>query len=224
MVAAEITGRERLTALRALVRSRFPGVFDNLSCRGRQSGGTSPLLLAGWPELSAAWPGDGIVELMDGAGARRTWLAMRLVAAQGERGEPVAWLDPLDCFDPVSAALQGVRLPLLLWVRPQGIRAALTAAEVLLPFFSLVVLDLGWSNATSGEQQVRECRSLPPLSAWLRLQRSCRRSRAVLVVIAPGGAESMVRTAADLRIGAGPRAIPWPRRNQNEAGRIRVLA
>ena len=47
---------------------------------------------------------------------RQTVLVSRLAAATG-RGELVALVDPLDMFDPVSAAAHGVELSRMLWVR-----------------------------------------------------------------------------------------------------------
>ncbi len=126
---------------------------------------------------------------------RQTVLVSRLAAATG-CGELVALVDPLDMFDPVSAAAHGVELSRMLWVRgcavgpdrvslpreagEAGVQVerAVKALNLILQAsgFGLVALDLGEI-------------SLPvlgrvPFTTWRRLHRVIEGGETACVVVA----------------------------------------
>src|SRR5262249_21326811 len=78
-------------------------------------------------------------------------------------GESAGLVDLGDHLDPVAAAAMGVDLDRLLWVRPESVRHALAAAEMLVGSgFPLVVVELG-SPPLAGSRGAE--------SFWLRLAR-----------------------------------------------------
>lgn len=133
-----------------------------------------------------------------GAGSLACHLAA-LVTGRA-RGGRVAWLDPCNRFDPLSAHRAGVNLDQLLWVRgeetwmaPPPMAAAAVAGERLnwltrffealyllvhCGDFDLLVLDLGaWPMADLRQLQ---------RSDWLRLLRAVERmGRTAVVLLAP---------------------------------------
>jgi hypothetical protein len=126
---------------------------------------------------------------------RITLMCAALAAATG-RGELAALVDPLDGFDPVSAASCGVALDRLLWVRGEGMTAsplpiqargqadrlmdrAVKALNLVLQAggFDLVVLDCA-------EMPPDAIRRLP-FTTWFRLQRAIEGSRTVCLLAGP---------------------------------------
>jgi recombination protein RecA len=75
----------------------------------------------GWLSVDAAlgggFPRGECSEIAGAASSGRTSMLCALMAAAAARGEVMALVDTLDCFDPVSAAAMGVDLSRLLWVR-----------------------------------------------------------------------------------------------------------
>jgi recombination protein RecA len=67
--------------------------------------------------LDGGLPVGSITELVGITGSGRTTLALAYVAAVGREERVVAWVDADDTLDPASAALNGVVLSRLLWVR-----------------------------------------------------------------------------------------------------------
>lgn len=143
--------------------------------------------LRGEPPLPTAEPafdrllGGGLarrslVELVGRRTSGRFSLLLTVLAAVTGTGRAAAFVDLGDGLDPRAAALAGVDLERLLWLRPRRLKEALSAAEtVLTGGFPLVALDLG----------------LPPLrgcadeGCWLRLARAARDHEAALLVSAP---------------------------------------
>ena len=113
-----------------------------------------------------------VTELVGARSSGRTALAHALAAATTNAGELVAWVDLPDAFDAEHAVLAGVQLPRLLWVRPQGVRAALRATEhvVAAGGFRLVLLDLDEQHGGAP-------------AIWLRLARTATRNGAAVVVL-----------------------------------------
>jgi recombination protein RecA len=76
---------------------------------------------SGWRSIDAAlgggFPRGECSEIAGPASSGRTSVLCALMAAAAERGEVMALIDTLDCFDPVSAAAMGLDLSRLLWVR-----------------------------------------------------------------------------------------------------------
>ncbi len=151
--------------------------------------------------LGGGLPRGALVEMSGRASSGRFSAALSALAATTQSGEAAALVDPGDHFDPQGAADAGADLPRLLWLRPRGLKAALSACEtVLATGFSLVVLDLGLSRVS---------RRRFDDAVWLRLARRARFHDAALLVLSPyrvtGTAAHAVLTSGAAR-GAGDSA------------------
>jgi hypothetical protein len=71
--------------------------------------------------LGGGWPRGHVSELTGPLSAGATWVACASLAAATRRGELAALIDPVDTFDPESAATAGFVWPHLLWVRGTGL-------------------------------------------------------------------------------------------------------
>ncbi len=124
--------------------------------------------------------------------------ALSALAAATQSGEGAALVDPGDHFDPQGAADSGVDLPRLLWLRPRGLKPALSACEtVLATGFALVVLDLGLSRVS---------RRRFDDAVWLRLARRARFHETALLVLSP---YRVTGTAAHAVLSAGSARAAW---------------
>jgi hypothetical protein len=124
------------------------------------------------------------------ASSGRTGILVSLLAYATSAGALAALVDPLDRFDPASAAAAGTDLDRLLWLRgPRGDREepaakALTDATAAVAtlagagLFDLVALDLAGAGALS--------RRALPATTWLRLARLVEGTTTALVVLADG--------------------------------------
>lgn len=143
-----------------------------------------------------------LVELVGGRSSGRFSLALSLLAAATQAGEPAAFVDLGDGLDPSAAQRCGVDLERLLWLRPRHLRQALLGSEILITTgFPVVVLDLGVPPVPHGGIAEPSARA-----AWLRLARTARAHRSAIFLSSPyrtsGAAASEV---LDLR-GAAVRA------------------
>jgi len=198
--------------------SRRPGAWDD---RGAPTG-------LGMPEedlLAGELPRGQVSEIIGARSSGRQTVLSRWLAAATARGELTALVDPLDMFDPPSAAARGVDLSRLLWVRGQALGAdpislprecddlrvqvdrAVKAVNLILQAggFGVVGLDLG-------EVPALVLRRLP-FTTWRRLYRVIEGGDTACVVVA---GESLARSVAGitltLQAAAGDRAsITWPR-------------
>ncbi len=141
--------------------------------------------------LVGGLPVGAISELTGPESSGRTSLALAFVASRIAEGRVCAWVDGNDCFDPESAAANGVCLSQLLWVRCRNVEAkpkqreqrwarldqALRATDLLLQAggFAAIVLDLG---ATAPEHGNRI-----PAATWFRFRQAADRARGSLVVL-----------------------------------------
>ena len=127
--------------------------------------------------LSGGLPRGHLVELMGHGTSGRFSCVLSLLAATTQRGEAVALVDLGDQLDPRTAESFGVDLTRLLWIRPQRVSDALSAAEILLAgSFPVIVLELGLPPVPGGRgRQVW----------WVRLARAIRRHRSALLVASP---------------------------------------
>ena len=165
-----------------------------------------------WPAfdrlLAGGLPRGQLVELYGSRSSGRFSAVLATLAAATGTGEAAALVDLGDHLDPASAAAMGADLARLLWVRPQSVRHALAAAEMLVGGgFPLVVVELG----------------TPPLAGsrgaeafWLRLARAAREQGTALLVSSPyrvsgTAAAAVLRTgeasAAWSGAGGGPRLL-----------------
>lgn len=141
--------------------------------------------------LEGGLPKGQLVELIGARSSGRFSTLLSVLAAATGVGEAAALVDLGDGLGPETASALGVDLERLLWVRPERLKDALAAAEMLLGAgFSLVVLDLG-------PPPVRGGRGVE--AAWLRLARAARAHGAALLVGSPyrvsGTASSVVLKA-----------------------------
>jgi hypothetical protein len=134
------------------------------------------------------------------------------LAGATRRGEAVAYIDPLDMFDPASAATSGVDFSRLLWIRgdaPSSARVSLSceygtlqksvdravkALNLILQAggFGLVVLDLAGVPA----QVLRRL----PFTTWLRLHRVIEGSDTACALV---GDEPISRSAGGVTVELG---------------------
>lgn len=145
---------------------------------------------------------------------RSTLLVHALAAATADRAEAAALVDASDTFDPASAAVHGVDLTRLLWVRAPDVgepARALKAYSLILQAggFGLVVLDL----ADVAPAPVRRL----PWTTWMRLARMVERSDTVALLV---GSERLARSAGGATILLEPAAVRW----QGSAARARLFA
>ena len=148
--------------------------------------------------LDGGFPRGALSEIHGPGSSGRTGLLLGLLTCTTGRGGLAVLVDPLDRFDPSSAAAAGAELSRLLWVRGPRVAseepsskalAGATAAVATLAssgLFDVVVLDLAGA--------ARERRRLPS-TTWLRLQRLVEDTTTALVLVAeehvassPGGA------------------------------------
>ena len=175
------------------------------------------------PRLDALLGGglpSTITEIVGARSSGRTALAHALAASLTKAGELVACVDLPDAFDPEHAALAGVRLPQVLWVRPQDVRTALRVTEYVVAAggFRLVLLDLdqprggAWAYSRGGRGQADPCgdegqaqarggfrarqRAGAP-AVWLRLARTATRNGTAVVAL---GAERSAGAFASLSL------------------------
>jgi hypothetical protein len=133
------------------------------------------------------------------AGRGGRWsVAFAAIAAATSIGEAAALIDLGGHFDPQLAEAAGIDLRRVLWVRPNTLRQAVTAAEMLgAAGFQLVVLDAG----------------VPPLrgrrvpdAAWVRLARMCETHGCTLLVSAP---YALTGTTSEAMLYAGRSRGKW---------------
>jgi recA bacterial DNA recombination protein len=160
-------------------------------------------------------PRGQISEIIGPRSSGRQSVLVSWFAAATSRGELTALVDPLDMFDPPSAAAHGVDLTRLLWVRgralgPQVIGVPREAGELRVQIeravkalnlilqasggcagsgFGLVALDLG-------EVPLPVVGRLP-FTTWRRLHRVIEGSETVCVVVA---SEPLARSAAGITL------------------------
>ena len=160
--------QDRLSSLRALLRTRFPTV------RGRDQPeyGTLPTGLAAVDALLPGGVPRGALTLFSGAASSgKTSLALAVAAGWTRQGGVVGWVHQ-GAWSPPSAAHAGIDPGRLLSVRAGSGEQALRCTDFLLRWqaFPLVVLD--WTG--SGGRG----------AAWSRLGRLVSGSRSALVVLA----------------------------------------
>jgi hypothetical protein len=165
--------------------------------------------------LRGGIPRGQLSELIGPRSSGRLAMVVSALAGATARGEAVALVDPLDMFDPVSAATafqhaQGrIDFSRMLWVRGEATSSsrislsceygtlqksldrAVKAVNLILQAggFGLVVLDL----TEVGSQVLRRL----PFTTWLRLHRVIEGSDTALVLM---GSESIARSAGGVCI------------------------
>jgi len=155
-----------------LARLRREGVVRSAASAG-SAGGRSAFLPTGVEALDRAvgggLPCGRITEVVGAASSGRTAFLFGVLASATSRGAQTALIDPADAFDPEAAALAGVRLDRVLWIRPQQALDAFRAADLVLDAggFGVVALEAGRARSSS---------------VWPRLSLRAERAGSVLLV------------------------------------------
>ena len=127
--------------------------------------------------LAGGFSKGALVELTGRRSSGRFSTGVAALAAITSRGEPAALVDLGSHLDPQRAEAAGVDLNRLLWARPERLKEAVAAAQMLLTAgFPLVVLDLGLAPLRG--------RFLPD-AAWVRLAREASARGSVLFLTSP---------------------------------------
>ena len=114
-------------------------------------------------QLGGGWRRGEVSEVIGPRGSGRTSLLVSTLAAATARDEVVAIIDAVDRFDPVSAALAGVDLDRVLWVRGAsiGVESARPSVVEHAVHQAVRALDLA-------DLPPRAVRALP-FATWLRV-------------------------------------------------------
>jgi hypothetical protein len=151
--------------------------------------------------LDGGFPQGQLAELVGPRTSGRTRVLLGALAGATARGGWAALVDGTDGLDPAAAAMVGVPLGRLLWVRCGGrLATAWRAADVLVQGggFELVVVDLGdlspWALART------------PSAVFVRLQRAVERARTGLLIVGP---RRVAGSLAAIAVALVPRAVHW---------------
>ena len=180
--------------------------------RGNRRPGTLPTRVPALDGLlGGGLPRGSLVEMSGRSSSGRFSAALSALAAATQSGEAAALVDPGDHFDPQGAADSGVDLPRLLWLRPRGLKTALSACETVLSTgFALVVLDLGLARVS---------RRRFDDAVWLRLARRARFHDTALLVLSP---YRVTGTAAHAVLSAGSVRAAWDAARTDDAASERL--
>lgn len=159
--------------------------------------------------LGGGFPRGELSEIVGPRSSGRLAMLLSALAAATSRGEAVAFVDPLDMFDPPSAAASGVDFARLLWVRGEPLsagRAGLAAESGVFHTlvdrgvkalnlvlqaggFGLVALDLA--------EVPPQVTGRMPFTTWLRLHRVIEGGETACLLL---GREPIARSAAGLTV------------------------
>jgi hypothetical protein len=179
--------------------------------------------------LQGGVPRGHLSEVVGARSSGRLAVMLSALAGATQRGEAVAFIDPLDMLDPPSAVAGGVDCSRMLWIRGEAsssarvslsceygtlqksLDRAVKSLNLVLQAggFGLVVLDL----AEMPSQVLRRL----PLTTWLRLHRVLEGSETACVLIgsAPisrsAGGVSVQLAASGSRLRAPGQAVPEAR-------------
>ncbi|HSK08034.1 MAG TPA: hypothetical protein VK911_00540 [Vicinamibacterales bacterium] len=193
--------------LEALLRARR---LDRTVTTGDEAPRFEPVP-TGWAALDqqagGGLPRGEMSEIVGPRSSGRATVVVSALAAVTRAGGLAALIDPLDQFDPPSAAAAGVCLDRLLWVRGEGeprLERGVKALNLVLQAggFDLAVLEMG-------DVPYEDIKRLP-FTTWFRLQRTMAGSRTACVVTGPG---PVARSAggSSVQLQARHRAMPGGR-------------
>ena len=161
--------QRRLNSARELTRKYAPPTASD-SLFPTTVGGIDALLMGGLHR-------GQMIELVGHRSSGRFSAVLSLLAAATQAGEAAALIDLGNNLDPQQAALCGIDLQRLLWIRPPRLKDALASAETLLAGgFPLVAIDLGTPPVPGGRGAE---------ASWLRLARAALSHEAVVFVASP---------------------------------------
>ena len=151
--------------------------------------------------LDGGFPQGQLAELVGPRTSGRTRVLLGALAGATARGGWAALVDGTDGLDPAAAAMLGVPLGRLLWVRCGGrLTTAWRAADVLVQGggFELVVVDLGdlplWALSRT------------PPAVFVRLQRAVERAATGLLIVGP---RRVAGSLAAVAVALVPRTVHW---------------
>jgi hypothetical protein len=153
-------------------------------------------------QATGGLPRGCLTEIVGPASSGRTSLLIAIFAAATERQEVCALVDAEDSFDPVSAAVAGVHLERLLWIRcGHNAEHALKATDLLVQGggFRLVAMDLGDTPPETARRI--------SLTSWFRLRRAVESTPTVLVAVAQ---KSNARTCTSVILECSRANAMWP--------------
>jgi recA bacterial DNA recombination protein len=157
--------------------------------------------------LQEGFPRGQLSEIHGPASSGRTGLALGLVARVTSGGALVAWVDPGDRFDPMSAAAASADLVRLLWLRGVGVgggaralsdAVAAAATVVGSGLFEVVVVDL----ASFPGYDLRRL----PTTTWIRLQRMVEGTPSALILL---GDAHLAQGPAGISLALQPSGPRW---------------
>jgi hypothetical protein len=174
---------------------------SSIQSRGKSSVETFGTGIAEVDALSDGLPRGAITEIIGASSSGRTSVLLSILAQATWTDEVCAVIDMGDRFDPVSAAVAGIALDRLLWIRcANNLEHAFKATDLVLQSggFGLVVLDM----ADLAAQHARRIVS----TWWYRFRRAIEHRPTALVVISQ---TSCVRSCASLSLELKPNAPAW---------------
>lgn len=172
--------------------------------------------------LEGGLPRGHLSEVVGPRSSGRLAILMSALAGATSRGEAVALVDPLDMFDPLSAAASGIDFARMLWIRGEAsssarvslsceygtlqksLDRAVKALNMVLQAggFGVAVLDLG-------EVAAHAIKRLP-YTTWLRLHRVIEGSETACVLI---GSEPIARSAGGVTVQLAAEQTRGPERD-----------
>lgn len=139
-----------------------------------------------------------VVELVARRATGRFSVVLSALAAATSIGEAAALIDVSDHFDPQIAEQAGVDLTRLLWIRPQTLKQAAMATEMIIATgFQLVVVDAGL-HPLRGRRV--------PDAGWVRLARAAEAHGTAMLVSAP---YALTGTASEAVVRGEKTRVKW---------------
>lgn len=150
--------------------------------------------------LTGGFPRGALTEIYGPPYSGRTTLMISALRQRTLQAESCALIDAGDAFDPCRAAVSGVDLKQLLWVRCRNFNHAVRAADLLLHAggFSFVCLDVGGIP----REKVRKL----PLDAWFRFRRAVENTSTIFLALEQ---EANAKTCASLVLKLEAGAVHW---------------
>src|SRR5882724_1569057 len=183
----------RAAISKAEIESEIAGRFGNaLKLQEKTSAETLSTGVAEVDALVGGIPRGAITEMFGPASSGRTSLMLSMLAHATTHDEICALIDASDVFAPSAAAVTGIDLDRLLWIRcAANIEHAFKATDLLLHAggFGLVILDLGDVAGKDARRIIS--------SWWYRFRRTVEDRPTVLTVISE---EACTRSCAALTL------------------------
>ena len=163
-------------------------------------------------ELDGGLPRGQLSEIVGARSTGRMSTLCAVLAAATGRGELVAFVDTLDAFDPGSAAVAGIDLSRLLWIRgcPGGRdKRTMRALDRALKAFGLLLHAGGFGVIALDLSDLADCalRRIP-FTTWMRVPRAIEGQPTVCVLV---GDRPIARSAGGvtLRLQPAGDAVRW---------------